>query len=99
MKKLASLIVATTLIAATTEAATITSSYSATSAVGSSSDHSLWISTCLGNGIGSDFDFDPAGLFNLLDDGTAALSGTVVSQSNNNAEFQLRRHIYLHAGF
>ena len=70
-------------------AAMITNSYSVTSAIGSGNDHSLWISGGLGAGIGSDFDFDPAGLFTLFDDGTATLSGTVISQDDNSSGFLL----------
>lgn len=70
-------------------AATLTTSYSVTSAVGSGNDHSLWIRNGLGGGIGSDFDFKPAGLFSLFDDGTATLTGTVVSQNDMNSGFKL----------
>jgi len=89
-KILASLILAVVIhILSTAQAAMVTDSYFATSAVGSGSDHSLWISTGLGAGIGSDFDFDPAGIFTLFDDGTATLIGRVVSQDDNTSGFQL----------
>jgi hypothetical protein len=61
----------------------------ATSAVGSGADHSLYIQGGLGGGIGSDFDFSPAGLFTLFSDGTASLVGTVVSQDDSNSGFKL----------
>jgi len=70
-------------------AATVTDQYEVTSAVGSGNDHSLWISTGLGGGIGTDFDFDPSGLMTLLSDGTAALTGKVVSQDNASAWFDV----------
>jgi opacity protein-like surface antigen len=43
-------------------AAPVTAKYKASSAVGSGANHSLWISTGLGSGVGTDFDFDPLGL-------------------------------------
>lgn len=89
-KKLTSLILtAVFYVTGSAHAAMVTNSYSVTSAVGSGADHSLWISTGLGGGIGSDFDFDPAGLFTLFDDGTATLVGTVVSQDDSNSGFRL----------
>ena len=73
----------------TAHAAMVTDSFFATSAVGSGADHSLWISTGINDDIGSDFDFDPAGLFTLFDDGTATLTGTVISQDDNTSGFKL----------
>ncbi|MEM8631363.1 MAG: VPLPA-CTERM sorting domain-containing protein [Pseudomonadota bacterium] len=52
--------------------------FDATSAVGSGADHSLWIKGGIGGGLGSDFDFLPAGTFDT-DAGT--LTGSVFSQS------------------
>jgi hypothetical protein len=60
-------------------AASVTAKYEATSAVGSGANHSLWISTGLGGGIGSGFDFDPFGIMTFFDDGTATLAGDLVS--------------------
>jgi len=70
-------------------AAPVTAKYKASSAVGSGANHSLWISTGLGSGVGTDFDFDPLGLMTFFDDGTATLTGDLVSQSNANAGFEL----------
>ncbi len=80
---------ALSLGAASAATATVTNQYKASSAIGSGADHSLWISTGLGGGIGKDFDFDPAGLMTFLADGTASLIGRVVSQSNAGAWFDL----------
>ena len=55
--------------------------YSATSAVGSGADHSLWISGGIGGGIGSDFNFSPAGIFDINPLGVGTLTGLVESQS------------------
>lgn len=77
------------LTSGTAIAATISAQYQATSAVGSGADHSLWISGGLGGGVGSDFDFDPAGLFTLFSNGLATLTGKVVSQTNAGAWFDL----------
>lgn len=70
-------------------AKTVTSTYEATSAVGSGSDHSMWISGGLGGGVGSDFDFSPSGMMTFFSDGTASLIGRVVSQSNAGAWFDM----------
>lgn len=86
---LLSSIIALTLSSGAAMAASVTASYKATSAVGSGNDHSIWISTGLGAGIGKDFDFDPAGAFTLYDDGTAKLKGQIVSQDNAAAGFDL----------
>jgi len=75
--------------AGTALSASVTDHFYATSAIGSNADHSLWISGGLGHGIGSDFDFSPKGSFKLFDDGTATLTGDVVSQTKANAGFKL----------
>jgi len=77
--------------AASASPVTITDQYYVTSAIGTnnSADHSLWISGGLGEGIGTDFDFDPAGLFTLFSDGLATLTGVVVSQNDAGAWFDL----------
>ncbi|MEP2028402.1 MAG: VPLPA-CTERM sorting domain-containing protein [Paracoccaceae bacterium] len=77
------------LLASSAFAATVTAKYKATSAVGSRADHSLWISTGLGNGVGKDFNFTPFGTMTFLSDGTATLVGDVVSQTNALAGFKL----------
>jgi hypothetical protein len=77
------------LLANSAMAAPVTAKYEATSAVGSGANHSLWISTGLGGGVGSDFDFDPFGIMTFFDDGTATLAGDLVSQSNSAAGFNL----------
>ena len=87
--KLASIIVSTALLASAAEAATITTSYLASSAVGLGYSHSLSIASGLGAGIGPHFNFNPNGLFNLHNDGTATLAGTVVSQNNASSGFEL----------
>ncbi len=89
MKKLIATAVFALTFAGAASAATITAEYDATSAVGSGADHSIWISGGLGAGIGSDFDFDPAGRFTLYDDGTATLKGSIVSQTRADAGFTL----------
>lgn len=61
--------------------------YSATSAVGSGADHSLWISGGIGGGIGSDFDFSPAGTFQIDPLGVGSLTGAVISQTAPGAGF------------
>ncbi|MEM9473088.1 MAG: hypothetical protein AAGA00_14110, partial [Pseudomonadota bacterium] len=53
----------------------------ATSAVGNGADHSLWIKNGIGGGLGSDFDFSPAGTFEIDAAGVGGLDGTVLSQS------------------
>lgn len=87
--KLTTLLTAASLVvgASAASAASVVNSWTATSAVGSGSDHSLWISTGLGNGIGKDFDFVPGGAFNLFDDGTGTLTGNVESQNNAGSGF------------
>lgn len=77
------------LVAGSASAAQLTKKYTVTSAVGSGADHAIWISTGLGNGVGRDFDFAPAGVFSLYSDGTAKMSGHLVSQTNANAGFKL----------
>ncbi len=77
------------LLANSAMAAPVTAKYKASSAVGSGNDHSVWISTGLGNGVGQDFDFDPLGVMTFFSDGTATLIGSIVSQSNANAGFNL----------
>ncbi|MEX0280965.1 MAG: hypothetical protein AB3N13_07205, partial [Arenibacterium sp.] len=77
------------LVAGSASAAQLTRKYSLSPAVGSGADHAIWISTGLGNGVGRDFDFAPAGVFSLYSDGTAKMSGHLVSQTNANAGFKL----------
>ncbi|MEO9650390.1 MAG: VPLPA-CTERM sorting domain-containing protein [Roseobacter sp.] len=72
-RKLAAVAAATTILAMPATAST----YSATSAVGSNSDHSIWL-FAFGRNSNRDFDFDPAGIFTTTDDG-ASLTGTVVA--------------------
>ncbi|MEM6373247.1 MAG: VPLPA-CTERM sorting domain-containing protein [Pseudomonadota bacterium] len=62
-------------------ASAATEEYYATSAVGSGSDHSLWIMGGFGD-LGSDFDFDPAGLFTIDDTDAGTLTGRAVSQTS-----------------
>ena len=82
--------VAIALAAATSaSAAVITDKFSVSSAVGSGADHSVWIRNGIGPGIGSDFDFDPDGMFTMYDDGTAKLTGSVKSQGALNAGFKV----------
>jgi opacity protein-like surface antigen len=73
--------------ASAASAASVVQEWTATSAVGSGSDHSLWISTGLGNGVGKDFDFVPGGAFRMFDDGTGTLTGNVESQNNAGSGF------------
>jgi len=93
MKKLAAVLAATATAAlfsasaSDVSASTITKQYKATSADGNNADHSLWISGGLGNGIGSDFDFIPAGTLTQYDTDLMSLTGTVVSQSDASASF------------
>lgn len=89
MKKIFAIVALALTAAAPVSAASVTAQYKATSAVGSGSDHSIWISSGLGAGIGSDFDFNPAGLFALFSDGTATLTGNIVSQTRADAGFAL----------
>jgi len=77
MKNLLAIATAVAFSASPTLAAT----YTATSAVGSGSDHSVWLSY-LGSSGDSDFDFDPAGIFMLDEDtGLGSLKGTAKSQT------------------
>lgn len=87
--KIVTAIAALLLFGSAAHASTMTDKWLATSAVGSGSDHSLWISTGLGGGIGSDFDFSPAGTLSLFSDGTGILTGRVISQDNAGAGFDL----------
>lgn len=82
-------VAAACIIGSQANAATITHNYEVTSAVGSGNDHSLWISSGLGSGIGRDFDFSPAGMFSIFSNGMAKLTGRVVSQDNPAAGFDL----------
>jgi hypothetical protein len=77
MKTLLAIATAVALTASPSLAAT----YSATSAVGSGSDHSVWLNYL---GSDSDFSFDPAGIF-MLDEGTGlgSLKGTAKSQTQD----------------
>jgi hypothetical protein len=68
-------------VIASTAAQAATEQFNATSAVGSGADHSLWISGGIAGGLGSDFDFDPAGLFTIDENDVGSLTGRVVSQS------------------
>jgi len=86
---IARLTLAAISVAAFCGAASAATVYDTTSAVGSNSDHSLWIKGGLGQGIGSDFDFDPAGRLVLNDDGTGSLTGTVVSQNDATSGFEV----------
>ncbi|MEM9796250.1 MAG: VPLPA-CTERM sorting domain-containing protein [Pseudomonadota bacterium] len=67
-------------------ASTITT-FDATSAVGSGADHSIWLSNGITNTIGREFDFRPAGRFAINSDGTATLTGQVVSQDDGASGF------------
>ncbi len=77
-----------TAAAGTSMAATLTHQYDVTSAVGSGSDHSIWIKSGIGS-IGSDFDFKPAGQFSMYDNGTATLTGSVESQNTAGSGFKV----------
>lgn len=71
-------------------AKTLTSEYSATSAaVGSGSGNSMFLKRGLGFKVRKKFDFDPSGVLSLYDDGTATLTGRVVSKRNPDAYFDL----------
>ena len=76
-------------MASTAGAATVTDSYTVTSAVGSNSDHSLWLKKGVKNVAGRDFDFEPGATLSLFDDGTGALAGRIVAQNNANAFFDV----------
>lgn len=75
-------------VAAATTVSTSSLAYEATSAVGRGSDHSAWMpffetfggAPLEGNSQGSDFDFSPSGTLVLNSDGTASLTGLIVSQ-------------------
>jgi len=72
-------IMAIAAVAAFSATPMLASTYSATSAIGSGSDHSVWLQNLGGN---SDFSFDPAGIF-LLDEGTGlgSLKGSAKSHT------------------
>lgn len=76
-------------VASTAEAVTVTHSYSVSSAVGSGSDHSLWLKKGIKKVSKRDFDFEPGATLSFFDDGTGTLTGRVVSQSNANAFFDV----------
>lgn len=86
------------------QAASIVKKFEATSAVGAGgADHSLWIKGGLGsNGgvsLGSDFDFDPAGILTIFDNDTMTLGGNVVSQSDSGAGFKINFEYDKNFGF
>lgn len=75
--------------ASAASAASVIEQWTPSSAIGSGSDHSLWISTGLGNGVGKDFDFEPGGAFQIFDDGTGTLTGNLESQSTAGSGFAI----------
>ncbi len=72
-------------------AVTLTEQYDATSAVGSGSNHSVWIAPGISkyHNIGSRFSFNPAGLFSLYSDGTATLTGMAESHDKAGSGFKV----------
>lgn len=76
-------------VASTAKATTVTESYAVTSAVGSGSDHGLWLKKGVKKVSGRDFDFEPGATLTFFDDGTGELTGRVVSQNNPNAFFDV----------
>ncbi len=64
-----------------------TTSFTATSY--SPTGHSLWIADGLGGGYGSDFHFDPAGVFTTNGVDSASLTGRVVSENRPQGGFDL----------
>ena len=90
MRNKLSMTMAAALLAAgasAASAASIVEEWTATSAIGAGADHSLWISTGIGAGIGTDFDFVAGGAFKIFDDGTGTLTGQVESQDSAGSGF------------
>lgn len=89
------LLIALLSVGHSASAAQMTAMYEASSAVGSGSDHSIWLSEGVQSDknasdyIGSDFDFLSGAMMKMYDDGTATVEGEVVSQDHNNAGFMV----------
>lgn len=79
----------TTVVAPAAQAVTVTEIYNVSSAVGSNSDHSLWLKKGVKNVAGRDFDFLAGAQLKFFSDGSGELAGRVVSQNNANAFFDV----------
>ncbi|MCH5376030.1 MAG: VPLPA-CTERM sorting domain-containing protein [Planctomycetes bacterium] len=70
-------------------AKTLTQQYVATGAAASKATHSMIVRKGFGRQVRRKFDFDPSGLVSFFDDGTATLTGRLVSRHSPDAYFDV----------